>query len=975
MAKRVREEYDDCIRAFTDGNPVEAEQLLSCIPQSDVKSVTTTFKFSGMMIDLVSLLHLAAYWGWENVVSALVSVYKCDANCEDEEGYIPLHYAASNGRRLEMVKYFLIELYCDPMRKSYRGSTALHFACSNGHLNISQYLIKETNCIASCENNIGCTPLHFACINGHLEISQYLIREENCNPSCETKYGDTPLHFACVKGHLNIAQYLIKETNCIAACENNIGCTPLHFACSNGHLDIARYLIRKENCNPSCENKFGDTPLHSACDNGHLDIARYLIREENCDPSCSKSRTTCDTPLYYACIKSHADIVKYLLSTGRVNPRTSRQGPAGQKVCNSAVFAAMARNDVYDLFNPFEKCRKTFPMHKLILVGDSKVGKTTFAEQMLSSSRTKSVVDVYQSTAGIIPHHIQITSRSLISEDLYFVMYDFSGQQKYYSSHAAVLEKMMQKSRATFLCFVDLTKSKEEIGQSLNYWLSFIDNACSSKAEGTSCVAIIGSHADQMLSSEANEKLSKVLEVTGAKRVIRQQYIGHLIVNCRYPDSASCRCFNDMLLEQGAIVANQPAIIYNTYAVNEFLHTELNVVGCSLSELVSKVADKNDYSLPSDESVLTEILTTLNDRGLILFIRHDESSWVVVDRKAFLNEIIGTIFAPIHFKEHCEDLASNTGIISVVNLKNVFPKHNTEMLIGVLTSLDFCRPIDFSMLQYTNLRTTPSHSTDDLLFFPGLIQLERPDILVEQGALEFGWCLRCMDPNEFFTSRFLHVLLLTVAYEWPLASHDPVKDLQCVVWRNGIFLRNSCITTVIELLENNRSVLVAMSCDDTSPVEHAKLRSSVVALVLRLQQQHCPHISVREFLLSSNLVQRYTTLDNFSDSDLFDFRNVTRSFLLHEKGVRSKDFLSYLSVEVFSFEPYYQLSILFICHLLSTDKADQPVPMSFLDEVKQLCHQSKVISQTFCEMKEYLDSLSLFAGRNLLVSSILLIMS
>ena len=226
-----------------------------------------------------------------------------------------------------------------------------------------------------------------------------------------------------------------------------------------------------------------------------------------------------------------------------------------------------------------------------------------------------------------------------------------------------------------------------------------------------------------------------------------------------------------------------------------------------------------------------------------------------------------------------------------------------------------------------------------------------------------------MDPNEFLTSRFLHVLLLTVAYEYPLASHDPVKDLQCVVWRNGIFWRNSSITTVIELLENNRSVLVAMSCDDTSPVEHAKLRSSLIALVLRLQQQYCPHISVREFLLSSALVQRYTFLDKFSDSDLFDIRDVTRSCLLHEKGVRSKDLLSYLSVEVFSFEPYYQLSSLFICQLLNPDKADQPVPMSFLHEVKQLCRQSKVKSQTFYEMKEYLDSLSLFAGRNLLVSS------
>ena len=81
-----------------------------------------------MWLALVSLLHLAAYWGWRNVVTALVSVYKCAANCKDEKGHIPLHYAAYNGH-LEVVKYFVIELLCDPMDRNKYGKTPLHFAC------------------------------------------------------------------------------------------------------------------------------------------------------------------------------------------------------------------------------------------------------------------------------------------------------------------------------------------------------------------------------------------------------------------------------------------------------------------------------------------------------------------------------------------------------------------------------------------------------------------------------------------------------------------------------------------------------------------------------------------------------------------------------------------------------------------------------------------------------------------------------
>ena len=49
--------------------------------------------------------------------------------------------------------------------------------------------------------------------------------------------------------------------------------------------------------------------------------------------------------------------------------------------------------------------------------------------------------------------------------------------------------------------------------------------------------------------------------------------------------------------------------------------------------------------------------------------------------------------------------------------------------------------------------------------------------------------------------------------------------------------------------------------------------------------------------------------------------------------------------------------------------ADQPVPGPLLQEVRQLCRQTKVKPQVYKELREHLDRLSLFAGRNPLVSS------
>ena len=81
-----------CVNAFRKGNRLVARRLLSRISQP--ATVTTRFRLDrivGTMAE-VSLLHLAAYWGWEDVVTELVSVHGCSIDCKDRLQHIPLHY-------------------------------------------------------------------------------------------------------------------------------------------------------------------------------------------------------------------------------------------------------------------------------------------------------------------------------------------------------------------------------------------------------------------------------------------------------------------------------------------------------------------------------------------------------------------------------------------------------------------------------------------------------------------------------------------------------------------------------------------------------------------------------------------------------------------------------------------------------------------------------------------------------------------
>ena len=123
---------------------------------------------------------------------------------------------------------------------------------------------------------------------------------------------------------------------------------------------------------------------------------------------------------------------------------------------------------------------------------------------------------------------------------------------------------------------------------------------------------------------------------------------------------------------------------------------------------------------------------------------------------------------PENFKQY-RQVASNTGIVPIATLEELFPQYSSEMLVGCLENMEFCHPVDLSALQETNLKAVSSSPPlkANYLFFPSLVKVHQPGDL---PSPKFGWCLGCSDPQQFFSNRFLHVLLLRLAFTFPLAS-------------------------------------------------------------------------------------------------------------------------------------------------------------------------------------------------------------
>ena len=933
-----------------------------------------------------SLLHYASQGGHMNIIQYLITEEGCDPTTPNINDTLPLHIACYSGD-LNTTKFFITEKNCDSECRGQHGCTPLHYASQGGRMNIIQYLITERGCDLTTPNSNGTLPLHIACLHGHINLTKYFITEQNCDPNSRDKHGMTPLHYASQGGHTNIIQYLITELGCDHTIINNDSALPLHIACLNGNLNVIKFFITEQKCDLKCRGQYGWTPLHYACRGGHMNIMQYLITELDCDQSIVDEFG--GTILYLASYYGHIHIVQWLLHSGKVNLMAKDNL---WRTCVDIAGHVKNQFELLKLLRPFIKATISFPIHtfsKTVLTGNSGAGKTTLAKVI--NERAKShfnrlrfgnAEQVVAHSAGIVPSLVDSWEIGKM------VIYDLAGHTEYHSSHFAVMEIVMQQSPATFINVIDLNITDTEIAKQLHYWLNFIDNA-TCKTSIKSCVIVVGSHAD-LLTNEQLKTKSNFIKDLIQKRPKNYDFVGLVAVDCRKIDSVSIRELISLLSKSHKIIsARAPSISYYCHLLYAFLKSKQDMSTCTLQEIISAIACYEDSPLSSEANILSELLVALNDKGIIIFIQNEqqpEKSWVVVDTEKILEEINGILFAPKGFKVH-RKIASSTGIVLTSSLNQIFPQYDLEMLIDLLQGIELCHRVNLSG-NTTNLQSieTSSPAAGDIkyfLFFPSLMDCCRPNNLPSEGKLCFGWTIAIKNSQyRSFTSRFLHVLLLRLAYTYPLADVDHSEmtshcsSSKCIVWTNGITWENEeGIRTLVELIDYNQRVVVAMSHKtDSRPVECSKHRSTVIRLVLDLKQQLCPNVEADEYLISPSLLNNWSAADwcvSPSDNDLFPIENVAKSMLLHKPYILSRANITsdhFATKDVLQFEPHYQLSPSSVCELMDSSKADEIVSHSLLREVKSRCQLNQLERQTHSSLKKCIDQFSIFAGRNPIVS-------
>ncbi|KAF5682111.1 ankyrin protein [Fusarium denticulatum] len=275
-----------------------------------------------------SSLHIAAYFGLENIVQKLLLTCS-QADLTDDYNRTPLSYAAEQGH--ETVIKLLIDNGAD---RDSRGTdkyqherrTPLSFAAEKGHEAAVRTLINHKACIHLTSNTMfgwGWTPLSYATRCGHKAIVTLLLES-----GAELEFDDsgrTALSYAAEMGHKDIAILLLKQganPDLHMTFPRESGRTALSFAAQHGHQDIVQLLLNASTKELDSTDQSGISPLSYASHGGHESIVSLLLERgamSNPQPhpiEGNRSLSFQDTPLSCAASNGHDAIVRLLLEGG-----------------------------------------------------------------------------------------------------------------------------------------------------------------------------------------------------------------------------------------------------------------------------------------------------------------------------------------------------------------------------------------------------------------------------------------------------------------------------------------------------------------------------------------------------------------------------------------------------------------------------------------------------------------------------------
>ena len=660
----------------------------------------------------------------------------------------------------------------------------------------------------------------------------------------------------------------------------------------------------------------------SVCSNGFSECASSLL-EAGANPNCVNKRG--QTPLYLA--YNNQSILLLLKYGANMYEACKRYLPA--------------------------ECPKVpeEPAVSVFIVGNTGAGKSTLTESLRWDTSGISgylapyiKVSAEKKTAGITPHTISNRTIGKIQ------VYDLAGDEEFYSSHDAIISTSMSgPSSAVFILVVDLRMSAKEIKDTIQYWLNFLQAKIPRNHSQPPHLVCVGSHFD--LAGNTREKIVVFESFMPKARSFGFEVKGFIAMNCQYAESDGMKQLRKILATSYESLRLQESMTFQAHCFHVFLLSvvkenpaiQLTTV---LQQSISchKTSEKGVLRfLPTDLESLCSLCDQLSERNLVLFFRSTpalKESWIIVDQAALLSRVNGTLFAGQDFRTYRE-LATSTGVVPLSKITLEFKDLDSSMITQYLTHLHFCTELHQETLKLFQPSTSFS-PTERYFLFPSLVrELVPADVWApeEKYIQHSGWVIKCSNPEQFFTPRFLHLLLLRIAFRFAL-SHTPdtthlTIHRSCSIWKNGIrWESEDLVCGLVEVSNHSRKVTILVRCQEAGKKNLLPLLSSIVREVLETKEEVCHNITITDYILPSEIATSFPIQADSRKSAITGLR-LTDAIALSKPGVLNVCDSAVVMTSVLLFDPYATLNTKIVNERLCEDRSEhcQPIPRDIIDSI------------------------------------------
>src|SRR6476661_7669372 len=380
------------------------------------------------------------------------------------------------------------------------------------------------------------------------------------------------------------------------------------------------------------------------------------------------------------------------------------------------------------IFNYLRQLRsgEVLPLNeaKVLLVGQSSVGKTSLIERLIHNKYNPNEPQ----TDGLNITDWKITVNT---KPVKLNVWDFGGQEIYHATHQFFLTK-----RSLYLLVCNCRTSEDE--NRLEYWLKLIESF-----GDASPVILVGNKCDE-----------QPLDLN--RKALRDKY-----PNIKAIIETSCQSGTgiDELRRAIHTEISQLKEVYDLLPLSWFQVKQrlenLDKDIISISEYATICAKENIF----EETDQTQLIGLLHNLGIVLnFREHPILQSTNILNPHWVTEGIYALLSDEELKVKTKGILTYADLSRILD-SNKYPSRRYHCLTGLMGEFELCFPV--------------SHCTAPTFLIPGILPKEQPENTELQGeTLEFQYHYRIL-PDSIL-SRFIVLM------------HEKIHN--CTHWRTGVML-------------------------------------------------------------------------------------------------------------------------------------------------------------------------------------------